>query len=64
MSFKGHSAAVYLNVLKCDLFPFCTLAPHTTLRNRKVDLLFITVRNSSCRKVMFSQASVILPTVG
>ena len=25
-------------------------------------LLFITIRNSSCRKVMFSQASVILST--
>ena len=36
MSFKGHTVAIYLYVLKCDLFPFCTLGP--SLRNKKVDL--------------------------
>ena len=39
MSFKGHSAAVYLNVLKCDLFPFCTLAPPYDIEKQKSGLI-------------------------
>ena len=48
MSFKGHSAAVYLNVLKCDLFPFCTLAPLSNIEKEEsgfISYVFINVVN-------------------
>ena len=56
MSFKGHSAAVYLNVLNCDLFRFCTLAPQYDIEKQKSG--FITVSTSSCGKVIFLHLSV------
>ena len=64
MQFRHTSCQIIVFLSQIPELAHPSLAKKSWIHHCTVEAIIVTIRNSSCRKVMFSQASVILSTGG